>query len=279
MIYPEKQISIKGVYGLIDSKKSPDFRFEGESHPFWELVYVKEGTVGVSADERIYSLSAGDVIFHKPMEFHRIWSEENSCPLLNIITFEVEGGMAKDLENLTLKLNEADTILLQRCVDIGKKAFVYNRGGVIQSVADMRICQEYCNYLEIFMLSLVSGTSAQALPIESSSNSKLFSEMVLFLRDNIDEKMSIEQIASRFFVSPSRIKKLFSKYSGLGVIAYFNNMKILEAQKLLKQGFTAAETSEKIGFSNQFYFSSVFKKTTCLTPSEFKRAENTKKQV
>lgn len=270
MIYPEKQICIKGVYGLIDSKKTPDFRFEGESHPFWELVYVKEGTVGVSADERIYSLSAGDVIFHKPMEFHRIWSEENSSPMLYIITFEAAGEKEKMLENLTLKLDEADIILLERCVDIGKKAFVYNKGRIIQEVLDTKLSQEYCNYLEIFMMSLISKGEAEKLPIESSLSSRLFSEIVLFLRDNIEKKLSTEQIAERFFVSPSRIKKLFAKYSGLGVIGYFNNMKMLEAQKLLRLGFTASETAEKLGFANQFYFSSVFKKIVGITPTEFK---------
>jgi len=121
MLYPEKLIDIKGVYGIIDARKTPDFSFEGESHPFWELVYVKEGCVGVAADERIYSLSAGDVIFHKPMEFHRIWSAENSSPNLNIITFEAGGKRIKELEDLTSRLDESGIILLERCVELGKK--------------------------------------------------------------------------------------------------------------------------------------------------------------
>lgn len=273
MIYPEKQIRIKGIYGIIDAKKKPDFIFEGESHPFWEMVYVKEGSVGVAADERIYSLSAGDVIFHKPMEFHRIWSTENSSPNLNIITFEADGKKIKELENMTLKLDEVSIILLERCVEIGKKAFAFNRGGVAMSIEDERLCQEYCNYLEIFLLLLVSRGSAEKLPIESSYESKLFSDIVLFLRDSIEEKLTVDEIADRFFVSPSRVKRLFSKYAGIGIINYFNNMKILEAQKLLREGLTVAETAEKLGFSNQFYFCTVFKKFCALTPSEFRRRE------
>ncbi len=280
MLYPEKQINIKGVYGLIDDRKKPDFSFEGESHPFWELVYVKEGSVGVAADERIYSLSAGDVIFHKPMEFHRIWSAENSSPNLNIITFEANGKKIKELEDLTSRLDASGIILLERCVELGKKAFVYNRGKVALEVYDERICQEYCNYLEIFLLSLVSRGSSEKLPIEVSYDSKLFSDIVLFLRDNVDEKLTVDNIADRFFVSPSRIKRLFSKYAGIGVINYFNNMKILEAQKLLREGMTVAETASRLGFANQFYFCNVFKKFSLITPSEFRRremAENAKK--
>ena len=278
MFYPEKQICIKGVYGLILSKKTPEFRFEGESHPFWEMVYVREGRVGVSADERIYSLSSGDIMLHKPMEFHRIWSEEGEFPRFDVITFEADGPLVKELEELTLKLDEADMILLERCVDVGIKAFKFNIGRVITDVIDEKLGQSYCNSLESFLLSIVSRKSPEKLPIESSRNSRMFSDIVLYLRDNIDKKLCVEQIAERFFVSPSKIKNLFTKYSGMGVISYFSNMKILEAQKLLREGFTVSETAERLGFANQFYFSSVFKKNTRLSPMDFKRAENTKKQ-
>ena len=277
MFYPEKQISVKGIYTMIDAKKKPDFIFDGESHPFWELVYVKEGSAGIAADERIYKLAAGDIIFHKPMEFHRIWSADDSIPTLYIFTFEIEGNKVKELENVTYSLDETGKIMLEMCVEKAKKAFKFSRGKVIEEVVDERMCQEYCNALENFLLMCASVGSSGSLPAESSSQSKLFSEIVLYLRDNIGEKMTVESVATRFFVSPSKIKKLFAKYSGLGVIAYFNNMKLLEAQKLLREGLAVSEIAERLGFANQFYFSSVFKKTTGMTPMEFKRAENTKK--
>lgn len=274
MFYPEKQISVKGLYTVIDTKKRPDFSFEGESHPFWELVYVKEGSAGVAADERIYNLSQGDIIFHKPMEFHRIWSTDNSSPRLYILTFEISGNKTSELENVTRRLDEASKIMLEGCIEKGKKAFGFGRSRVITSVMDERLCQEYCNALENFLLLHAFMGQSESLPAESTSNSKLFSDIVLYFRDNIGEKLTVEAIADRFFVSPSRIKKLFAKYSGLGVITYFNNMKNLEAQKLLREGLTVSEVAETLGFANQFYFSSVFKKITGMTPSQFKHLED-----
>ena len=277
MFYPEKQISVKGLFTVIDSQKKPGFNFEGESHPFWELVYIKDGNVGVSADERIYNLCTGDIIFHKPMEFHRIWTNDDNGPRLYVLTFEIEGDAVKKLENVSRSLDEAEKIMLERCMDKGKKAFNFCRSRQIESVADDRLCQEYCNALEDFLLLNASVDCSESLPAESTSGTKLFSDIVLYLRDNIGEKLSLEGIAERFFVSPSRIKKMFAKYSGLGVIAYFNNMKMLEAQKLLREGLNVAEAAERLGFSNQFYFSSVFKKTVGMTPTAFKIAEHKEK--
>ena len=51
---------------------------------------------------------------------------------------------------------------------------------------------------------------------------------------------------------------------------YFNNIKITAAKSMLKEGFTVKETSEKFGFSNQNYFSTVFKKITGKSPSDFR---------
>lgn len=271
MFEVKKLVSVDGVFALIDSQKGPDFHFDGESHPFWEMVFVKEGKVGVSADERIYSLSAGDVIFHKPMEFHRIWALDNTSPRLNIITFSASGEKTAALENMTAHLDEDGIKLVTRIVDKGKRAFVFRKGNIIDCAADERLCQEYCNYIEIFLLSLTNKKLSEPLCTDSSSDSKLFSDVVLYMRENIGAKLCVEQIANEFFVSPSRIKKLFSKYSGIGVIGYFNNMKVLEAGRLLSDGYTASETAEKLGFANQFYFCTVFKKITGTTPSEFKR--------
>lgn len=272
MIYPKRQISVDGVYGIIDCVRPKGYRFEGESHPFWEFVYVKDGKAGASADERVYTLSKGSVLFHKPMEFHRIWSLEDTSPKLYILSFEASGEMVRSLENLSLKLDEGGEKTLDKLVKMSRRAFeIYGEGG-LKSTRNEVLAQEYCNTLELFLLSLMRETPEMVLPADLSPDSRLFSQTVMYLRENLSSKMTVEQVADHFFVSSSRIKKLFSRYSGLGVMAYFNNMKIIEAQKLLDDGFGIGEVAERLGFSNQFYFSTVFKKALGLTPTQFRRA-------
>ena len=272
MIYPKRQISVNGVYAVIDCTRPQNYRFEGESHPFWEFVFVRDGKAGASAEERIYTLSKGSILFHKPMEFHRIWSLEDTSPKLYIFSFEASGNLVRSLESLSLRLDEGGEKTLDKLVKLSRRAFeVYGEGG-LKSARNEVLVQEYCNTLELFLLSLVRETPEMILPADSSPDSRLFSQVVMYLRENISSKMTVEQIAEQFFVSPSRIKKLFSRYSGLGVMAYFNNMKIIEAQKLLDEGFRIGEVSEKLGFSNQFYFSTVFKKVLGISPTQFKRA-------
>ncbi|MEG2350964.1 MAG: AraC family ligand binding domain-containing protein, partial [Hungatella sp.] len=49
-----------------------DFMFEGESHDFWEFLCVDKGELEVTANQEKTILKKGDIIFHKPNEFHAL---------------------------------------------------------------------------------------------------------------------------------------------------------------------------------------------------------------
>ena len=57
----------------LDRYFDKDHDYSGERHPFYELVFVSSGTVGITAGEEVYTLSAGQMLLHDPDEFHRIW--------------------------------------------------------------------------------------------------------------------------------------------------------------------------------------------------------------
>ena len=61
--------------------------------------------------------------------------------------------------------------------------------------------------------------------------------------------------------------------SGYSIINYFTMMKINEAKRLIREGkYNFFEISEMLMFSNSHYFSSVFKKYTGMTPTQYKKA-------
>jgi AraC-like DNA-binding protein len=66
------------------------------------------------------------------------------------------------------------------------------------------------------------------------------------------------------------LQKTFSRYAGVGVMEYFNNIKIRKSIELLKQGLSVKETALAMGYSDPNYFSTVFKRFTGHSPSWFK---------
>lgn len=70
----QHSIDIDAIITLHYFEYMKNFEFKGESHNFWEFLYVDKGTVAVRADDTWTTLYTGDIIFHSPNEFHAIKS-------------------------------------------------------------------------------------------------------------------------------------------------------------------------------------------------------------
>ena len=70
----KRSIDIDAIITLHYFEYMKNFEFKGESHNFWEFLYVDKGTIAVRADDTWTTLKTGDIIFHQPNEFHAIKS-------------------------------------------------------------------------------------------------------------------------------------------------------------------------------------------------------------
>lgn len=263
----EKCIDVDGIYTIFSAEYGPEFSFDGESHNFWELVYVIDGKVGITADDRVYNFSAGDIIFHKPMEFHKIYSLENTKITVFVLTFSAKGRYTAELENKTLKIDAHGRRRIEELSELAAKAFDIENS-VPVGIKEERSAQRFFNLFENFLLGVAENNE---ISVAEDTNSKLFGDIIGIMSENISANVSIEYIAERCFVSTAKLKKVFKRYTGMGVMAYFTEMKIKKAMELLKSGMSVGETAEQLSYSSQFYLSRVFKKVTGITPSEYKK--------
>ena len=81
-------LDIKSLFCLYMQHFVEGYTFSGEIHDFWECVYVIDGEVCVSSDERMYYLGKGDIIFHRPLEFHKVWSRGDKKPRVFTMSFK-----------------------------------------------------------------------------------------------------------------------------------------------------------------------------------------------
>ena len=66
----EPVLSVKELYTLYYFHHESGYRFAGESHDFWEIIYVDKGRAsGINGTEP-YTLEKGQIIFHHPNVFH-----------------------------------------------------------------------------------------------------------------------------------------------------------------------------------------------------------------
>ena len=130
------------------------YRFVGEVHNFWELVFVLDGAVGICAGKKIMTLHAGEAILHKPMEFHRIWSEGKREPTVIIISFDV-GKMPK-INNRLFDFTDEDRAELDTVLEDIRSSFICGSYRVKDIDPEREIDSELAvRRLEIFLLKMI----------------------------------------------------------------------------------------------------------------------------
>lgn len=274
-----RSISIPVLYSIFEALHTPTFYFDGECHSPWEMVYVIDGEVGVTANNQVHTLLKGDVIFHKPMEFHKIWNETSGNIHVLICSFDLEGTLAHKLRNGIYHLNQEQTQNINLLIEhLHSSANIYNeeKKGLFHHDYGALLYENHTamqlvlNYLELILLSL-SGSDKKNCNTAPNRNMLLYTEITKILEEHVFDKITIPEIAAICNVSASTIKNCFSVYTGCGIHKYFLNIKIRTAIKLLKDGKSVSEVSDMLQFANSNYFSYVFKRETGMCASIYKK--------
>lgn len=93
-----------------------------------------------------------------------------------------------------------------------------------------------------------------------------------YIQANLSQKVAINDIAQELHLSNSYISHHFKEKTGMNLTDYICTQKIKEAQFLLETTeLPLSMIAERLAFSSQQYFQSIFKKYTGMTPLEYQK--------
>ena len=94
-----------------------------------------------------------------------------------------------------------------------------------------------------------------------------------FLAQNpVNASTHIRELAEKLHVSESTLSKRFRAETGMTPGAYLSQLVLGRAcQMLLSEDDSIAAVAEKLGFSDQFYFTKYFRRQMSMTPSAYRR--------
>ena len=93
-----------------------------------------------------------------------------------------------------------------------------------------------------------------------------------YIRSHIQENLTVESIADSLSLNSSYLSKLFKQEMGITLSRYIRDQKINVACNMLRHLDESSLTiANYLGFSSQSHFIQVFKKSTGLTPEEYRR--------
>lgn len=97
---------------------------------------------------------------------------------------------------------------------------------------------------------------------------KLVLDAIALIRKNY-ASITIESASEALFISPSYLMYIFKKDTNESFNNYVINYRMTVAQQLLQDGKKVYEVSEAVGYKSVKFFSTIFKKKTGLSPSEY----------
>lgn len=264
----ENALSIQSLFTFFHKKLARDYNFKGESHDFHEVLCVLNGEVGVTADENVYILPAGQAIFHKGGEFHSLWSSHGASA--EIVVFSFSADAFPTLTRPLFSLSPAKISELLSTFALAEKAFVLAEPRVM-SVREGKKeeASAVIKRLEIFLLSLFSQANDTQFHYTGRS-AENYARIVSVMQDHLSEDLSAAEIADLCNLSIPALNKTMARFAGCGVMTYYNSLRLKKAEELLSAGASVKEAALSVGFFNQNYFSACFKKHKGVSPSRIK---------
>ena len=83
----------------------------------------------------------------------------------------------------------------------------------------------------------------------------------------------IKELAVRANMSPSKLKRLFKQIFGAGIFGYYQEFRMKEAARLLKEEkLSVSDAGYQLGFTNLSHFSRVFQEHIGMKPKQYSRS-------
>ena len=258
-------LDISEIYTKFYQEKGTNYNFSGEKHSYWELTYVDKGELLTTIDGVSYHLKQGDLIFYAPMQFHTQSTFEKISSSYLTINFKMNFNHADLLCNKIFSLQRDSYFIVTRLIEELSNDNLYSD--------DLSLC--YLKELIIQMLRLDNSHfhSKPTTNMQQTYENELLNDILLYIDDNIYEKISVSTLCDHFCISTSMLHSLFRKNMNNTAKNYINELKLSKSKELIRNStHTLSEISEMLGFSSIHYFSKKFKSYFNISPTEYSKS-------
>ncbi len=257
-----------------------NFVFNGESHDFWEMVYIDKGQVQVKCDQEYLTLSQGEIVFHRPNEFHSI-KALNSEPNFFVVSFVCNSPLMAYLEKYHTFLNKTLHSFISSVIKEAEDTYLIPKNDttlkklIKKDTAPIGGEQLIKTYLEQFLIllirNIITKDNQSVFPSKESLENHLILSAKRFIEEKVEEPFYVNDLCVSLGYSKSYLSKLFHEQTGKTIANFALQQKIKQAKQLIREGnLNFSQISDKLAFDNPQYFSRVFKRLTGITPTEFK---------
>ena len=250
------KVRVECLYTLFYQEKEAGFFFPGESHPMAELLYVDKGRMHSVADGQELLLEQGDLVIYAPEQWHMQYAQPDQAPRMVTVGFWAKGLQWERLCN--------------RCFHPDKESV-----GLIQKMLASQRQDDSDRIFSLLTLLLQNlqeqgNNQGSGLQMGLSGENTIISKAQQYVREHVQEKLTVSGVAEKIGVSASYLTALFHKHLRLSPGEYIRRIKLQQSKQLIREGqMNFTQIAESMQYSTVHHFSRQFKQMFGMTPTEY----------
>ena len=270
--------SIEKVYTIHFFEYVKNYKFHGERHDFWEMIYVDKGSINLHSDSTVLKLVRGEAYFHRPSEWHNVETESEAADTI-VISFECRSESMDFFKRKIITVTNEEKKLLGSIISESRDAFKgpfdnpYSKKLIRRKDANAESEQMIKILIEQLLISIrrnnTSSHKNDSL-LKKRYDDDIVDSAIDYLSRNTSSRIKFSDVLDYIGTSSTTLKTLFSSRMGCGVMDYFNRLKIERAKRYIREEkYNFTQISSLLGYDSLHYFSRQFKKKTGMTPTEY----------
>ncbi len=250
------------------------------SHAFYEVLYCRsaEGVEYLVGTDR-YRLQKGDIVFVTPGTGHRPLLPENMsvpyCRDVLWLSVEFVESFSRIFPDSGFQGKNYSSLL--RTAGTGWEYLGdYFRTGVKEAERQAPGWETavFANALTL-LTHLKRAFLDEALKPLGAEQPELLEQVICYMEEHMDEKLTLPGVARHFYVSESTISQTFRKRMGVSFYRCLTQRRLIAAKTMIHEGVALEIVSQRVGFFDYSTFYRAFKQEYGISPSQYRKLRET----
>ena len=252
----------------LKDKKTPEFEFH--YHNFNKIIIFLSGNVTYLVEGKAYYLKPWDILLVNRHAIHRpeidpsvpyerfiLWIQ-NDIPWQELLKcFQKANDRSYNLVRLNSALQEKMKDILFELENSAKS------DGYGKNILTQSLFLQFMVYLNRIFLEKQYIFDKKSYTFDSQ-----IASILQYINHNLKEDLSVETLASRYYVSKYHLMRKFKEETGYTLHNYIVNKRLLMARTLISEGMPVTKAAQESGFAEYSTFSRAYRKQFKTTPSE-----------
>ena len=275
--FNQRQFMVKDNFELFYYEDINTSNVKKHTHNYYEFYFFVDGNISMYIKEKAHQLKPGDVILIPPHIPHYIKNHDNDIPYRRFVLW-IDAKYYKSLMDRSQEYKfiinhtkENENYVYPNDL-ITFNSFQTKLFNIIEETSSHNFGKEQKIILNLYdvLLDLNRMAYNTAHPTVQHHTLNLHDNIISYIETNIEDDLTLDDIADSFYVSKYHIAHIFKQKYGISVHKFITQRRLEMCKNAIMSGFNITDIFNKYGFKDYSSFYRAFKKEYGLSPKEFK---------